>query len=392
MAAARSTRHVSARLPTAEHAGRRDASSRAPHAHPVRTRRHPGPAADPDSREGASMKRSMVRPTAGAAAVMLLALTAACSSSSSSSSASSGSTSTSTTGGKSYKMSFIQGVQGDGFYVTMGCGIQAEAKKIGNITVNIQGPSQFDATLQNPIIQSVTAAHPDAILIAPNDVSASRPPIAAAMAAGIKVVLVDTTLSDPSGAVSQISSDNLAGGAEAFKAIQQLVPNGGEVLVVNVKPGVSTTDQRQAGFVAAAKADPKFKYVGTQFDQDSASVAAQVTLAALQKNPGIVGIFAANLFSAEGAATGVRQAGKSGKVKIIGFDAEPDEGQALQQGTVHALVAHSPYTIRTDAADQAYAALTGKPTTAKIGTKFTIITKANMTSPQSQAAIYKTSC
>ncbi|HYX61967.1 MAG TPA: substrate-binding domain-containing protein, partial [Streptosporangiaceae bacterium] len=178
----------------------------------------------------------------------------------------------------------------------------------------------------------------------------------------------------------------------AFRAIQQLVPGGGEVLVVNVKPGVSTTDQRQQGFEAAAKQDPKFKYVGTQFDQDSASVAAQVTLAALQKNPGIVGIFAANLFSAEGAATGVRQAGKSGKVKIVGFDAEPDEVQALKQGTVQALIAQSPYTIGTNAVDQAYAALTGKPTTAKIGTKFTIITKANVTSPQSQAAIYKTSC
>jgi len=170
------------------------------------------------------------------------------------------------------------------------------------------------------------------------------------------------------------------------------VPGGGEVLVVNVKPGVSTTDQRQAGFVAAAKADPKFKYVGTQFDQDSASVAAQVTLAALQKNPGIVGIFAANLFSAEGAATGVRQAGKSGKVKIVGFDAEPNEITALQQGTVQALIAQSPYVIGTNAVDQAYAALTGKATTAKIGTKFTIITKDNLNSAASQAAIYKTSC
>jgi ribose transport system substrate-binding protein len=343
------------------------------------------------------MKRSLAKPAAGAAAVLLLTLTAAACSSSSPSSASGGSTATGgstggAAGGKNYKMTFIQGVAGDGFYVTMGCGIQAEAKKIGNITVNIQGPSQFDATLQNPIIQSVTAAKPDAILIAPNDVSASRPPIAAAMAAGIKVVLVDTTLSDPSGAVSQISSDNVAGGGYAFRAIQQLVPGGGEVLVVNVKPGVSTTDQRQQGFADAAKADSKFKYVGTQFDQDSASMAAQVTLAALQKNPGIVGIFAANLFSAEGAATGVRQAGKAGKVKIVGFDAEPDEVQALKQGTVQALIAQSPYVIGTNAVDQAYAALTGKPTTAKIGTKFTIITQANVASPQSQAAIYKTSC
>jgi ribose transport system substrate-binding protein len=341
------------------------------------------------------MKRSLVVPTAGAAAVLLTVLAAGCSSSGSSSSASGGSTSTSTTGsssGKTYKLSFIQGVAGDGFYVTMGCGMQAEAKKLGDATVNIQGPAQFDSTLQNPIIESVTASKPAAIMIAPDDVTASQTPIDQAMSAGIKVVLVDTTLNNPAGAVSQISSDNLAGGADAFAAVKQLVPAGGQVLVVNTKPGISTTDQRTTGFATAAKADSKYSYVGVQYDQDEASIAAQVTLASLQKNPGIVAIFATNLFSAEGAATGIRQAGKSGKVKIVGFDAEPDEITALQQGTVQALIAQSPYTIGTDAVDQAIDALTGKPTTAKIGTKFTIITTANLRSAASQAAIYKTSC
>ena len=289
-------------------------------------------------------------------------------------------------------MSFIQGVAGDGFYVTMGCGMQAEAKQLGNVTVNIQGPSQFDSTLQNPIIESVTAAHPDAILIAPDDVSASQTPVDQAISQGIKVVLVDTTLSNPSGAVSQISSDNLAGGQAAFAAVKQLVPGGGQVLVVNVKPGISTTDARTQGFANAAKADSKYQYVGVQYDQDSASVAAQVTLAALQKNPGIVAIFATNLFSAEGAATGIRQAGKSGKVKIVGFDADPDQIAALKQGTVQALIAQSPYVIGQDAVQQAVNALQGKPVTKQIGTKFTIITNANINSAASQAAVYKTSC
>jgi ribose transport system substrate-binding protein len=343
------------------------------------------------------MKRSLVVPTAGAAAIALLALTVGCSSSSSTTGASSGATTSgATTGGstagKTYKLSFIQGVAGDGFYVTMGCGMQAEAAKLGNVTVNIQGPSQFDPTLQNPIIESVTASHPNAIMVAPDDVTASQTPIDQAMSAGIKVVLVDTTLNDPSGAVSQISSNNLAGGADAFAAVKQLVPGGGPVLVVNTKPGISTTDERTSGFAAAVKADPKFSYVGVQYDQDTASLAAQVTLAALQKNPNIVAIFATNLFSAEGAATGIRQAGKSGKVKIVGFDAEPDEITALQQGTVQALIAQQPYIIGTDAVEQALAALTGKPTTPKIGTKFTIITTANLNSAASQAAIYKTSC
>jgi ribose transport system substrate-binding protein len=338
------------------------------------------------------MKRSLVAPTAGAAAI-LLTLAAGCSSSGNSGgSASGGSSSGSSSSAKSYKMTFIQGVAGDGFYVTMACGMKAEAKKLGNVTVNVQGPSKFDPTLQNPIIESVTAAKPNAILIAPDDVSASQTPVDQAMKAGIKVVLVDTTLNNPAGAVSQISSNNLAGGADAFAAIKQLVPGGGQVLVVNVQPGISTTDQRTSGFASAAKADSKYHYVGVQYDQDSASVAAQVTAAALQKYPGITGIFATNLFSAEGAATGVRQAGKSGKVKIVGFDAEPDEITALQQGTVQALIAQSPYVIGTNAVDQAVAALSGKPTTKKIGTKFTIITKANLNSAASQAAIYKTSC
>ena len=351
------------------------------------------------------MKRSLSVPAVGAAAALLLGVTAACSSSSSSTTAAGASAAASTspgaststsggasTSGKSYNLSFIQGVAGDGFYVTMGCGMQAEAKKLGDATVNIQGPTQFDATLQNPIIESVTASHPDAIMIAADDVVASRPPIAQAMAAGIKVVLVDTTLTNPAGAVSQISSDNTAGGADAFAAVKQLVPGGGQVFVVNTKPGISTTDQRTTGFANAAKADSKFSYVGVQYDQDTASLAAQVTLAELQKDPGIVAIFATNLFSAEGAATGIRQAGKSGKVKVVGFDAEPDEITALQQGTVQALIAQSPYVIGTDAVDQAVAALQGKPTTPKIGTKFTIITNANLSSAASQAAIYKTSC
>ncbi len=351
------------------------------------------------------MKRSQLFTTAGVAAAALAM--AACSSSSSGgggtsssvpagggntvSSSSSGS-SAPAANGKSYKFSFIQGVAGDGFYVTMGCGIQAEAKKVGNISINIQGPTQFDATLQNPIIASVTASKPDALLVAPDDVTASQTPVDQAAAAGIKVVLVDTTLKDPSKAVSQISSDNLAGGQQAFKAIKQLAPQGGKVLVVNTKPGISTTDQRTSGFADAAKADSKYQYVGVQYDQDSASVAAQVTSAALQKNPDIVGIFATNLFSAEGAATAVRQSGKSGKVKIVGFDADPDQITALKNGTVQALIAQQPYQIGTDAVDQAVNALQGKATTKKIGTKFAIITQKNLNSSASQAAIYKTHC
>jgi ribose transport system substrate-binding protein len=288
------------------------------------------------------------------------------------------------------KIAFVPGVTGDEFYITMQCGIQAAAKAAG-ATVAMQGPQKFDPTLQKPIIDAVVASKPDALLVAPTDVAAMQGPLKAAADAGIKVVLVDTTVNDPSFAVSQISSDNTGGGKAAFAAIKKLRPNGGKVLAISVDPGISTTDARVAGFAAAAKADPKFTYLGVQYSHDDPATAAKLVTAALQKDPDIAGVFGTNLFSAEGSATGVRQAGKTSSVSIVGFDAGPSQVKDLQAGVVQALVAQQPATIGQDGVAQALSALSGKPTVKKIQTGFTIITKDNLNGVGA-GAVYKSSC
>ena len=78
---------------------------------------------------------------------------------------------------KNYNIQFIQGVAGDQFYITMQCGAEAEAAKLG-VTLKTQGPQKFDPTLQKPILDSVMATKPDAILIAPTDVTAMQGPLA----------------------------------------------------------------------------------------------------------------------------------------------------------------------------------------------------------------------
>jgi ribose transport system substrate-binding protein len=289
---------------------------------------------------------------------------------------------------KNYKISFIQGVAGDNFYITMQCGIQTEAAKLG-VTVNTQGATAFDPTLQIPILSSVVSSKPDAILIAPTDVKALQAPLAKAAAAGIKIVLVDTTVNDPSFAASQVSSDNVGGGKAAFTAIKGLSPKGGKVLVISVNPGISTTDARVKGFQDATAADSSFTYLGVQYSHNDPATAAQLVTAALRKDPDITGIFATNLFAAEGAATGIKQAGKAGKVSIVGFDAGPDQIKALKDGTVQALVAQQPDTIGTDGLDQAIASLDGGTVTPKIQTGFSIITKANA---DTTTAAYKAAC
>jgi ribose transport system substrate-binding protein len=216
-------------------------------------------------------------------------------------------------------------------------------------------------------------------------------PLEAAAAAGTKVILVDTTTEDPSYAASSIASDNIGGGRAAFEAIKQLNPNGGKVMVMSVNPGISTTDERAQGFEEAVKEDSKFQYLPIQYSKNDPATAANLIGAALQKDPDIVGVFAANLFAAEGTATGVRQAGKTETVKIVGFDAGPNQIKALEEGTVQALVAQQPGLIGQYGVDMAVAALDGGQVTPKVQTGFTVITKDNLSGEGGQAA-YKSSC
>ena len=346
------------------------------------------------------MRRSLLQATAG---LIILALpVAACSSSKPAEAPSGGGSGSAaanapvatgvnapTKANKNYNVQFIQGVQGDEFYITMQCGAEAEAKKLG-VSVTTQGPQKFDPTLQKPILDSVMAAKPDAVLIAPTDVTAMQNPLQQA-AQSTKVVLVDTTTDNPSYATSAIASDNEGGGKAAFDAMKQLNPNGGKVMVMSTDPGVSTVDQRIKGFQDAVKTDSKFTYLNVQYSHNDPATAANLMGSALQKDPDLVGVFAANLFSAEGTATGVRQANKGDQVKVVSFDAGPNQVKALKAGTVQALVAQQPETIGKYGVDAAVSTLDGVAVPKSVQTGFTVITKDNVDGDGAKA-IYKSTC
>jgi ribose transport system substrate-binding protein len=291
-------------------------------------------------------------------------------------------------GGDGYTMTLIAGVRGDEFYITMNCGAQAEARKQG-VELDFQGPDQFEASLQTPIVNAVTQKKPDAILVAPTDTKAMYVPIKQAADAGITIVLVDTTLEQADMAVSQIASDNEAGGREAAKALADLIGGEGKVFVNNVDPGISTTDARAQGFEDEAK-KLGLDYVGMEYNNDDPAKAAAIAKAQLAKEPDLAGIFGTNLFSAEGSATGVREAGKSGEVKIVGFDAGPKQMEDLDSGLIQALVAQKPADIGRLGVQQAVAALEDKPTKEKIGTGSVTLTKDNL--EENPDIPYKSEC
>jgi ribose transport system substrate-binding protein len=296
-------------------------------------------------------------------------------------------------GGESYRLYLIVGVTGDEFYTTMECGAQAAAKELG-ADLKVQGPEEFSAAEQTPILNAAIQANPDAILIAATDVTAMIAPIQSAVNQDITVVLVDTTIKKEEIALAKVSSDNVLGGRQAGEALAKQIGEEGKVMVISVKPGISTTDQRKQGFEEAIEKYPNIQYLGTEYCNDDPTQAASITTSTLRSNPDLKGIFGANVFSGQGAGTGVRQTGKKDEVSVVAFDASPTQVEDLRRGNVDALIAQHPNDIGNTGVRIAveYLKSEEEPAKKQITTGFTTATRENLDKPEVKKYLYKAEC
>jgi len=297
---------------------------------------------------------------------------------------------------KKVTVALIPGLTTDAFYITMRKGAEAAAEALGD-TLIFQGGPEFNVVVQVPVLDAVIARHPDVILIAPTDKVQLVQPLKKAVDAGIKVITVDTFIGtgkyqtgsgDAGFPLSYIASDNILGGQIAARALARSIGDKGKVYVSNVKPGVSTTDQREEGFKAEMKNHPNIQILETQFNDDDANKAAGQVQSVLARNPDLAGVFGANLFSALGSSNGVKQAGVAGKVKVAAFDAPKSIVPQLKNGQVDIAIAQHPAEIGYFGVVAAHAIVNGQSIPTAIGTGFTVMTKDNVDDPDVSKYLY----
>jgi ribose transport system substrate-binding protein len=294
-------------------------------------------------------------------------------------------------------IALIPGLTTDAFYITMHKGAQRAADALGAELI-FQGGPDFNPTVQVPVLNAVIARHPDAILIAPTDKQQLIGPLKQAVDAGIKVITVDTFIDDGKYQdgrgegdfpLSYVASDNILGGFLAGAALGKVIDGKGKVYVSNVKPGISTTDQREQGFKLAMKQLwPHVNVLGTQFNDDDANKAAAQLQAVFARNPDLDGVFGANLFSAIGAADGVKAVGKTGQIRVVAFDAPQRIIDDLKSGLIDLAIAQHPAEIGYYGVVTAYAAVTGQSVPIHIGTGFTVMDASNIDDPDIRKFVY----
>jgi ribose transport system substrate-binding protein len=297
---------------------------------------------------------------------------------------------------KKYTIALIPGLTTDAFYITMHKGAQAAADALG-VEFVFQGAPEFNPVQQVPVLNAIIGRKPDAILIAPTDKGQLVGPLKKAADSGIPVITVDTFIGDghyQTGSgdadfpLSYIASDNILGGEIAAKALAKAIGDKGKVYVSNVKPNISTTDQREQGFKQEMKKHPNITVLETQFNDDDANKAASQFQAMYARTPDLAGVFGANLFSATGAANGVKQANAKGKIKVVAFDAPTSMIDDIKAGNIDIAIAQHPAEIGFYGVVTAYAHLTGQSVPPLIGTGFTVIDKSNIDDPKVKKFIY----
>lgn len=293
-------------------------------------------------------------------------------------------------------IALIPGLTTDAFYITMRKGAEHAAEALG-VELIFQGGPEFNPTVQVPVLDAVIARQPDAILIAPTDKQQLIGPLQKAIDAGIIVITVDTFIDDGEYQdgqgpgdfpLSYVASDNVLGGLIAGRALATAIGERGKVYVSNVKPGISTTDQREEGFKLAMRAFPNIDVLETQFNDDDANKAAAQLQAVFARNGDLAGVFGANLFSAIGSADGVKAVGKTGEIKVVAFDTPKRIVDDIKSGLVDLAIAQHPAEIGYYGVVTAYAAITGQSVPPSIGTGFTVMHAGNIDDPEILKFIY----
>ena len=98
----------------------------------------------------------------------------------------------------------------------------------------------------------------------------------------------------------------------------------------------------------------------------------------LDSHPNLKGIFATFNRGALGAAQAVVNKGKAQDIKIVAFDADPDEIKLLEDGTIDALIVQQPFEMGKLGIEYAIKAINGEEVPKDVAPEVVIATKDNM--------------
>jgi ribose transport system substrate-binding protein len=270
------------------------------------------------------------------------------------------------------------------FFIDMQKGAREAADRLGVELVVQAAEREVDVDKQMQIIENLIQTGVGALAITPSGSREVVPAIAKANAARIPVVIVDTRVDEKTAAEAKITldgfvgSDNYEGGRVAGRHLVEVTGGKAQVGLLEGIPGHETGDSRLKGFHDAIKDSPGVKVVASQTANWERDQGFSVFQNMLQAHPEIDALFACSDMMALGAIEAIAAAGKTGKIRVIGFDAVDDARKAIESGTLVASVAQFPSEMGRLAVEDAVAIIRGGRPPAERKVRIELVTKATL--------------
>jgi ribose transport system substrate-binding protein len=318
------------------------------------------------------------RGTAAAALTALALGTAACGSDDSGSGdgAAGGDAASST---KSAKAAVVVKNFTNPFWVALRDGAQAEGQDLGVDHAVEGGASETDAAGQNAKISTLVNQGYSCFAAASVNSTNVITPLLAASRKGHPVISLDTPINpeaaDKAGLklTSFIGSNNVKVGETAGEYMLELTGGKGKVLLLEGTPGAIPGIDRINGFTQAVEGKLEIaQKTPANFEKNKG---LQIAEAMLKAHPDVVGIYAANDLMALGAAQAVQNAGKRGKIHVIGNDGIKESLEAVASGKLAGTVSQYPYVMGVMAIDACQALADGKTVPAVVESPIQMIKK-----------------
>jgi ribose transport system substrate-binding protein len=270
-----------------------------------------------------------------------------------------------TTSGTS-RVAFVMKTLNHPFFLDMQRGAQEAAERAGLELVVQAAEREIDVEKQMQIIENLLQTGITVLIVTPSGSREIASAIAKANRAGVRVIVVDTRV-DPKAIAdnnlkleSFIGSDNYEGGRMAGEYLAKIAGGKARIGVLEGIPGHETGDSRLRGFRDAIQPQSEMTIVASQpanWERDQGFTVFQNML---QAHSDIDALFACSDLMALGAIEAIAAAGRTNRIRVIGFDALDDARKAIAAGTMEASVAQSPRDMGRIAVESAAKLLHGE--------------------------------
>ncbi|KAB2716452.1 sugar ABC transporter substrate-binding protein [Brucella intermedia] len=199
-----------------------------------------------------------------------------------------------------------------------------------------------DFAAQVDAVENFVTQQFNVIVLAPADSKAMVTPVKKALEAGIKVINIDVALDEEAKKQAGVDlaffgPDNREGAKLAGLALAKELGKGGKVVILEGNPEADNAKERKKGFDDAV-AEGGLTLLDSKTAHWETEEANTLMTNFLTQYQDIQGVMAANDSMALGVVKALDAAGKSGQIKVVGFDNIPAVQPLIKDGKMLATV------------------------------------------------------